>query len=377
MNATTIDLKLSLGPTTRRIPIRSSPAPTWSALESLIQARFGLDATTDSLQLVYTDSEGDKVTLSSDVELVELWDATDAVKSFEEDNRFEVVLRKTAPAANATEELSNAKIIEMVQKKLTEDPAFKHELREAVRSTGRGGGRHRGGPGHHPHPHPHPHPDFGGGHPRGPPGHGHDHGQGRWEMRDLESDSTTSSDSDDEPKDPEKPTDPDAPKEHKKHGKHGKCGGGGKRHSHGHHHHGPPPPPPHHGPPPHPHPHSHFSHHQHSWAHPPPPPPHHFGYGGPSTTPFHSHGMFGPPPPPPAPHSPPHHFGGGRRGGMRGGFGGGHGRGGHHSHGEHRGPPPPPPFGADFPFGNPHDEEGEEHSSFPISGAYWFGAGHR
>ena len=96
----TVDLKLSLNGVTRRVPLPVSPAPTWSALQSLILERFEL-ATDSSIKLSFIDDDGDNITLSSDAELVEMWTAPDATG---DEFKFVVVVKNATESA-ATEQL--------------------------------------------------------------------------------------------------------------------------------------------------------------------------------------------------------------------------------------------------------------------------------
>ncbi|KAK4700943.1 hypothetical protein P7C70_g5296, partial [Phenoliferia sp. Uapishka_3] len=275
-----LDIKFTLGDTTRRLPLAQSPSPTWAALKSTLQERFNLPATQD-LTITYIDEEGDHITLSSDAELKEAWEV----------DAFSGELRSvTVNQVNATKS-DNAALIEKLKAAVAVDPSFAHELLEAVRGDryergfhhfgfgGRGGRR-------------------GGWHNHGP-GRGH-HGFGVWEMRPSAEDTSSSSDEDEELKVRE-PTDGEARKEncsslpdsprgsatrsladsiHISDRKHKDCKG---RPHKSHAHHGPPP--------------------LENWGHFPIPPRHH----GFEHHPFHFHG----PPPPhssgphPNPHPPP------------------------------------------------------------------------
>ncbi|ORY90617.1 hypothetical protein BCR35DRAFT_103646 [Leucosporidium creatinivorum] len=312
--------------TTRLVSFPATPIPTFDSLATAIQERFDLSTTPTAL--VYTDEDEDEITLSSDVEVAELWTYFSSAEGGEafEVRKFAIILLEE-PAATEADSEKKKELLESIQQALKADPSLVgpiHGLLHEALGKSLGGGRHGEKHGHHHHPFgPR---GFGGGR-GGFKGGKHHHGRGRWEMREQsDSESESSEDEDD-----------------KKKKKNKKC----KHHKHR----GPPPPPP-------------FPHPGFFGFGPPPPPP----FGGRSR--HHHH--FGPPPPPPppgfgphpspfdAPPPPPHPFHGfGKHHGGKHGHGHGHGR---------RGPPSPHEgfwggFGAAAEF-DP-ESDGAEGAHFP------------
>ncbi|KAI5477903.1 P-TEFb-associated cyclin-dependent protein kinase Cdk9 [Pseudohyphozyma bogoriensis] len=122
---------------TRNIPLPSSPAPTWDELATQVKQRFGLENTTEFV-LRFTDSDGDLITVSSDVELAELWDS---IKDEFEDLKFIVVVRQAsvtptlaADDEDATPSAETQELLDQIKAAIEKDPSVIGHIRDTVHS---------------------------------------------------------------------------------------------------------------------------------------------------------------------------------------------------------------------------------------------------
>ncbi|GAA5951386.1 hypothetical protein JCM21900_004392 [Sporobolomyces salmonicolor] len=260
-SSTSIELKLSLNDTTRLMTFPSSPAPVWANFAARVKERFSLEALPSAV--IYVDSDGDEITMSSDAELAELWQSS--ADLFESLTLLVVLplLTTPQPAARSPETIE---LLGSIAAALEQDPSLVHDLRNIVHSVC-GPMRH----GRHHRPHHHHHSFFSGSGGFGGRGRGKKEGRhGGWKMR--EESETSDTETEEQP----------SHDEGEKHNNKKKHRGSRKGFRHRRHHHRCDPHSPpfpfygplpccairhaHHAPPPPP---AHFQHHFH-----PPPPPH-------------------------------------------------------------------------------------------------------
>ncbi|KNE88973.1 hypothetical protein PSTG_17574 [Puccinia striiformis f. sp. tritici PST-78] len=65
-------IKIKYAGSTRKVRVPNQPAPVWSKLSKAIIDRFGIPEN-QPIGLQYVDSDGDAITISSQVEFDELW----------------------------------------------------------------------------------------------------------------------------------------------------------------------------------------------------------------------------------------------------------------------------------------------------------------
>ncbi|GAA5850983.1 hypothetical protein JCM8547_009148 [Rhodosporidiobolus lusitaniae] len=297
----TVDVKLKHQEEARLLSLPATQAPLWADLASQVQQRFALDSPPTAL--TYVDEDGDEITVSSDVELAELFNASVGETSLSFSLVLEQDKQKDDKPARSPETVA---LLDNVREALKKDLTLVDDLRSVVHDV-------LPPPPFPPHHHfrhfHHPKHGFAGFSSRGRGGGRRRGCHGLWEMRQPSESSSSSSESEEDAASAtEKQPSPahnqgDTRREH-----------GHKRHGKGFKHHVRPFQPPVFGPPP-----AHHHRHDYRGAFPPPPPTSFFPSGGVD--------FFTPPPPPPFGFEGPHKHG--KKSGK---------------HGFHHSPPPPPFF---------------------------------
>ncbi|GAA5845189.1 hypothetical protein JCM11251_003709 [Rhodosporidiobolus azoricus] len=128
----TLDLKLSLNDETRRLSLQAASAPAWKDFAVQVQQRFALDS--PPVAMTYIDDEGDKITLSSDAELAELFAASAGETSLSLSVVSDWTTRSSSamlsqPPPRAPETLA---LLDSVRAGLRKDLTLVHDLRNIL-----------------------------------------------------------------------------------------------------------------------------------------------------------------------------------------------------------------------------------------------------
>ncbi|GAA5959848.1 hypothetical protein JCM8115_004878 [Rhodotorula mucilaginosa] len=169
--AASIALKLSRGDETRVLSLPVHPVPAWQDFAASLAERFQLDDGPSAV--TYLDHEGDQITVSSDVELKDMWHSFAGKSS--------VSVGVLAPFVEADRSAATEKLLESIRDAVAADPSVAFDIHGILAGSAfppQGpphGGRHC----HHGGPPGGPRGGRGGG--RGGRGgwHGHGHGHGR------------------------------------------------------------------------------------------------------------------------------------------------------------------------------------------------------
>ncbi|KWU45793.1 hypothetical protein RHOSPDRAFT_32724 [Rhodotorula sp. JG-1b] len=120
--AASISLKLSRGDETRVLSLPVQPIPTWQDLAASLAERFQLDEGPSAV--TYLDHEGDQITVSSDVELKDMWHSFAGKSS--------VSVGVVAPFAHADHSngrsAATEKLLESIRDAVAADPSVAFDI---------------------------------------------------------------------------------------------------------------------------------------------------------------------------------------------------------------------------------------------------------